>query len=325
MSKSLRSSGASLVGRGLVSLACLGLSGTACSSGPLETGDVASTPEEEPLEAETTILSEIELGYGILTFSEITLPDGSHMISMMEQAGSHLEETPIDRLFREYGPLTALEVFRAVAAEREPPIALFDHQHADALAFGRPDDAIVEAHFDRVAVVGGEGISTKSRAACVNYVFADPGKSGDWNVGLVALAPGDSVFNTLYAGGWGHFSTEAVTLGICNEGTLDVQGRRCWKEYRKSNPTICEGYLTTPSGWMTRWWNYNILTRCPPPQGEMFCGLIIPANNSVQGTGPAGSSLILAGTTLGPQACTTASQCLTGYNCVNGFCTPNIR
>src|SRR5262245_37561879 len=87
----------------LLSSLCLGVSMAAC--GPWEEppgGDM-----KDAVQAQDTILAEIDVGYGTVRFHEFTSPDGNKMMAIEEQAPATLNKTPLDAIRQ--APLTILE------------------------------------------------------------------------------------------------------------------------------------------------------------------------------------------------------------------------
>ena len=167
------------------------------------------------------------------------------------------------------------------------------------------------ASFDRNAAV------EKTLANCQNYVFTDPGATGNWV----------SQSSTQYSGGSNnkpvvsssYLSDEYVTIGICNESNVAISGRRCWR-FTSTEAFTCQAWNTTQVNFMTRWWNYQLRTTCPPGPGETFCDLPVIANHRVEGSSAAGKAYDLATARLGAQTCTTSAQCTGGQQCSGGIC-----
>src|SRR6188768_117209 len=94
-----------ILGHGLLALASIGVFGTACSAESTDAGDASNS---SVVEAKETLLAEIDVGYGVVSFRDVVSPNGTHMISLSEQAPSNLKSTPLDQLLANYGRLTPL-------------------------------------------------------------------------------------------------------------------------------------------------------------------------------------------------------------------------
>jgi hypothetical protein len=107
--------------------------------------------------------------------------------------------------------LTSLEMFRAIAPEREPPAALVEAHAAEVQRLGRADDAVLEAAIDLERPI------EKSVSSCESFIFAPP-PSGSWTrqqgrnylVNETWLPVGDSLSD------WSHHTGNPVTFGACN-------------------------------------------------------------------------------------------------------------
>ncbi len=100
--------------------------------------------------------------------------DAVHGSLMSEQTSAALERTPLSRLIGERGPLTALEVFTAIAPNSDVPVQIVASHEKETELLGRASPEMLHLEFDAEVSV------PKSVGVCQGFVWRDPGNSGDW-------------------------------------------------------------------------------------------------------------------------------------------------
>jgi hypothetical protein len=292
----------------LVSL-CLGLGVVAC-------GPVGDEPGEQGrVETQDSILAELKVGSETVRFHEFTAADGSRMLAIQELAPATLKTTPIEELQRG-GPLTQLEIFQALAPDRQAPQALADAHTAEALAIGRSDTQVRHVPFERSAP------SEQSVAFCEGWVFRDPDLYSDWTNRLGRTNV--SGYSYLNVGRWvddqGYATVAKVTLGSCNESNATIQEYLIWDDTEDSASWFQSPTYDVGVGVASAWWNFTY-TRYNCPAGKV-CLHQVPMRYQVWGNSPSGKLYHLRTAELGPQLCTSNAQCAGGWSCVSGVCQP---
>lgn len=302
----------------LLSALCLGLGMAAC--GPVE--EPSAEPVKPGVEVQDTILAEVDVGYGTVRFHEFTAPGGNKTLAIQELAPATLAKTPMDAL-QESGGLTSLEVFKAVAPEREPPQALVDSHAQEALAMGREDTRVLQARFDKDAAV------EKSIASCEGWVYQVPDPATQWNLRLSrnSVSGYQGLNLGRYVDDQGYATVGTVTLGTCNESDVPIQTYLAWDDTQDNNSWLNSPWYDIPAYTAGRWWNFtNTRYYCPnplPPPG--LCLTQIPIRYQIWANSTSGKLYHLRTAELGVKQCTSSAQCPTHYACAGGYCSYIVR
>ncbi len=286
---------------------CLGL--TAC-------GAVGDEPgEQRRVQTQDSILAELKVGSETVRFHEFSAPDGSRMLAVQELAPAALKTTPIAELQRG-GPLTQLELFQALAPDRQAPQALADAHGAEALAMGRSDTQVRHVSFDKSAP------SAQSVEFCEGWIFRDPDLYSDWTNKLGRTNV--SGYSYLNVGRWvddqGYATVANVTLGSCNESDVTIQEYLVWDDTEDSSSWFQSPTYDVGVGVASSWWNFSN-TRYNCPSGTV-CFHQVPIRYQVWGYSPSGKLYHLRTAELGPQLCSSNAQCAGGWSCQSGVCVP---
>ncbi len=299
----------------LALLAPLGAFSAGCSTSP-------STETGAPIEGEqaaVTSLATLNVGYGTIEFQKLTAPDGSFHIGMQEFAPNTAISTPVDSLLTGRR-LTSLEVFRAIAPDQQAPTLITEMHPVEAGALGRSDATVLSVAFDRNAPV------EKSAASCDAWALQDTNEFEDWDkvrkVNSVSgdkwLAVGNSVAD------WSFPTTARVTMGVCNESNVAIQGRIAWDTDADSVGWIYSGFSTINVGIRWRWWNFSKSTpNCANVPPGLICVSQFAVRYGVNGVSPAGKLYHQRSAVIGPEKCTTVADCPGSfYRCSAGICVP---
>jgi hypothetical protein len=276
--------------------------GMFCAVGCEGAGDSGESPSgapqiDHPGNTETTTLATVDVGYGTVQFVKRTDSEGNTSLAFSEQASAYAVSTPLDTLLLDK-PLTALEVFIAVAPDQTPPQELVDAQATQATQLGRADTSILKAKFDKDEPV------QKAIAACTNWVYAAPSdRCFSWvnklelqTTGSTWLPVGTNVND------WNHPSG-TVTMGVCNATATPTSGQIAWsRDYGAWN---YESWTSIAAYTVWRWFEYSQTVYGPGCSGYPIC--IEDVHQARYGVHQSG----------GP-----VDQLLTGEYGWNGVCNP---
>jgi hypothetical protein len=179
-----------------------------------------ATPTDPETVANTRIISSVE-GGGV-TLSFVAHDTASGTIYSIEETGSaYAVNTAVDRLMAQ--PLTLLEVYNAVAGDKEAPEELVTLHSEECARLGRPDTAMLSLSVDLNAPV------KKDLAACTGFVFADPGAGLGWTNRRAYFYNGSGACVKVTNGRQEYyFTANLVTLGLCNDSSVAQVGSVHW-------------------------------------------------------------------------------------------------
>jgi hypothetical protein len=301
----------------LVAVLCLGLSAAGCGT---EIASEDDTPPGSPgaaVEGRESVLAELDVGYGVIRFHELTSPDGTRSLAMSETAPAGLKTTPLDSLLRQ-GRLTSLEIFQAIAPDLPVPPAIANAHPFEAAALGRTSEAVRQARFDKNAP------AAMSVASCESFVYQDPGDYDDWHHKLGRTSVSGSWWLNVGTAvdNWSYSTVGSVTLGVCNDSNVAISGRIAHDDTEDSTGWIYWGIVTVNPGYAWRWWNFSKSRfDCPPSPPDDFCFDYVPIRYGVWGSSSSGKPFHLRTAELGAETCTTSLDCPYNYACgLDGLC-----
>ncbi len=243
--------------------ASLGLGGCSAATGSEETGseDTAfqeATSEETALEEtgdpqESPVVAKVDVGYGSVVFYETRDADDNAVIIVGEMAPNDYATTPLTNIAPGH---TALELFRAVAPEREVPAVILEAHERELTRLDRPTSEELVPVFDRDAPI------EKTSQACQNFITPNLQCVGYGAVADRDVASGRRSVYLNHSSSYYTFSD--LTIGFCNESDGFVTVRYSYGFRDES----LQHYLTTgvSAGVSFRTFNVNM-------SQPRFCGL----------------------------------------------------
>jgi hypothetical protein len=234
-------------------------------------GSADQANEQEPVGEIEGALARVKLPDGELVFIKT---DDS--VIVIENASIDLRG-PLDRLL-ERQMLTVLELFKAVAPEREVPAEILRAHASQAASLGRVDvNAVLEVAFEREPGSLRTLDLVSESKACQDYVY--PGPSQSYTVQNKDSAVYSSVGIPFDFGpAFGFQATYPVTLGVCNRGPSSIETR-----YRYDMTGDTASWLSSP--WLAM--GANIRRRYYPVQHQIASN---PTKYAISYRGPGGAS-----------------------------------
>jgi hypothetical protein len=234
-------------------------------------GSADQGSEQEPVSEIEGALARVKLPDGELVF--IKTEDS---VIVVENASIDLKG-PLDRLL-EGQMLTVLELFKAVAPEREVPAEILRAHASQAASLGRADvNAVLEVAFEREPGSLRTLDLVSESKACQDYVY--PGPSQSYTVQDKHSAVYSSVGSPIEFGpAFAFQATYPVTLGICNRGPSSIETR-----YRYDMTGDTASWLS--SSWIAM--GANIRRRYYPVQHQIASN---PTKYAIAFQGPGGAS-----------------------------------
>ncbi len=151
---------------GLALLAVSGCSGSTLDAGEL--GDEAAVTNESDSVQEVPVgpRAEVLHQFTVQGTKYVMAAGDGNSVMTMATSPSFAQPMPHERLLAEYGPLTQLEIYLALAPDGEPPRELLlDYHNVEAEAMGRADPSVETVRFDPDAPV------EKWASPCVTYAL----------------------------------------------------------------------------------------------------------------------------------------------------------
>lgn len=243
-----------------------------------------------------TVLASLDVGYGTVSFHEVTLDDGSVLISGTENIPASYRNTPYQRLLAEGH--TSLEMWKSLLPNQAPPASLQRAHAAEATVLKRPTSEVIPGLFDRTAQIEQSASSCRSLAnstvwkpvasdACYDYAWVNKRSS--------LAQTGDRWFGVIDNAG---ATTDSnVTMGVCNDSDVDISGRVLVKKADSgSYVPIFSAWATITPGHMHYWYNFSrmSLSSCDDvPPGQLCLTLPLPSAYRVEGNSAAGAPYYL--------------------------------
>lgn len=238
------------------------------------------------------VLGSVDVGYGTATFHEVTLDDGSTMIGLSESVPSTYGQTPVQKMLTGH---TSLEAWKALLPDEPVPASLTASHATEAASLNRPNADVVAATFDKNAQIE---MSASSCGALANgTVFAplagDSCYSYAWvNRRSSVATSGDRWFGVIDNNG--ATTTANVTMGICNDSSVNVQGRILVKQGNSASYTpVYAAWATVQPGYIWYWYNFSRVAYGPCSGSPLCISSPLPSAYRVEGNSAAGSNYFL--------------------------------
>jgi hypothetical protein len=238
---------------------------TACAATP------EASHEQETLAEVEGALAQVELPDGDLVF----VKTGDSVV-VIENAFIDAQG-PLDRLLGRRA-LTVLEIFKAVAPEREVPEEIFRAHSVQAASLGRSDvHAVIEVAFERQPGSLRTLDLVSESKACQDYVYPPPSQS------YTVEDKHSAVYSSVGSGfdfgpAFGFQATYPVALGVCNRGPSSIETR-----YRYDMTGDTASWLN--SSWIAQ--GANIRRRYYPVRHQIASN---PTKYAISYRGPGGAS-----------------------------------
>lgn len=193
-------------------------------------------------------LASIEKKQGTVSFQAAEGEEGVSVF--IQESGDIGTQLPVSMLVEEHGPLTSLEIFRALT-DVPAPQELVDAHADEALLLEREDNGVRDVEFDEDALV------LKSSASCDHSAY--PPADGFWlypnklRVDQYGSTPWVPVGTSL--SDWGFRTFRTVTMAVCNESNSTIQSQLAW------DPGPGWQYSTRydlPAGQTHVWWDRSL-------------------------------------------------------------------
>jgi hypothetical protein len=259
--------------------------------------DGSAADDASAAEPTDTVLASLDLGYGSLSFHEQKLEDGSTLIQVAENIPATYSETPFQRLVSEGH--TSLEMWKSLMGDKAAPASLVNAHSIEAKALLRPTDEIIAGVFDKDGLIQKSAASCKSLADANVFkaVASDTCNTYAWNKKRYSVATsGSHYFQALDAAG-NAATTSTVTMGICNDSTVNVTGRPMVKLGNSSSFTgVWSSAATVKPGQLWYWYNFSrtVNNDCSGvPAGQLCLTLPLPSEYRIDGSSPAGQNYYL--------------------------------
>jgi hypothetical protein len=248
---------------------------------------------DEPSNSNDKVLGTVNVGYGVATFHEVTLEDGSTLLGLSETVPNTYGTTPVQKMLTGH---TSLEVWKALMPDQPAPASLIAAQAVEAASLNRPNADVVPATFDKNAQI------EMSAQSCANLasgtVFAPPAGDSCYSYAWVnrrtsVATSGDRVFGVIDNNN--ATTTANVSMGICNDSSVNVQGRILVMQANSTSYTPINAWATVQPGYIGYWYNFRRVatsTSCPVPGGLCFTNAL-PSAYRIEGNSPAGASYYL--------------------------------
>jgi len=271
---------------------CMALAALAlgCSSG----GESSGSDAASSVATSDRLLATFDTGYGQVTFVEAKLPSGEFFVAVSETSPIGYGRTPVEAAQEGH---TSLELFMALLPTQEVTESLIQSHKSEAKALGRKNADIVAAIYDANAPIE-KDLSTDCRDAvlppyssgCEVYHYANKWRSLDRSGGTSAAPVSYYIWD---ANGNPTATTNRVTLGICNDSNVSIQGRLNVKYtgIGSSGAWSPFSYTAISAGAKWRWLkrSYNNYPPCTPdPEGVCLSLYPYPSYYRVDAYGPAG-------------------------------------
>jgi hypothetical protein len=280
---------------GGTTLLALGFSVALASGCDVAPTDGASDVVEAP--GVDHVLGSLDLGYGDVSFHEVTLEDGSVLVGLSENAPSGFETTPVRTLIAEGH--TSLEMWRALFPNQPAPDALVRRQPSEAAAIGRVNADVRVGKLDKDAQIPQSQAGCNSLAAanvfkqipsdnCYDYSWINQrystGTSGNSWMGVIDNAGAKTLSN--------------VTMGICNDSSVNITGRPLVKQGSSASYVPVYSWSTVKPGYLWYWynfhsWSYDTCAAPTFPNGDPCLPLPQASAYRVEGSSPAGKTYYL--------------------------------
>jgi hypothetical protein len=239
-------------------LLALGFSVALASGCDVAPTDGASDVVEAP--GTERVLGSLDVGYGTVSFHEVTLEDGSVLVGLSENLPAAFEKTPLQTLITEGH--TSLEMWRAILPNQAAPDVLVQRQPLEAATLGRVNADLRVGKFDPSAQV------PQSTTSCSNmansFIFAKP--AGDachdysWtSVRASGARSGVNQYGVINDSGGPTLNN--VTMGVCNDSSVSIDARRLVKRGSDTAFYAPGSWQTVPpNGGGYRWYNFAIVS-----------------------------------------------------------------
>lgn len=233
------------------SLACSGAGG----ADDVADAEGADTTLADAPQGKSSVIGVADVGYGLVTFHESVMPDGSIVGGVAEEKPSYVGETPIAQAFAEGH--TTLEVFMALLPNQEPPQSLIDGHQVQTAAAGRTSEVQVPTIDLNLKV-------EKNLTQCKNHVL--PASNAGRNYTYAGTLSSDDVYGvqslTLPA------TTSNTTAGVCNEPTYPNGNTK------SASHTVRGRVMYAPSG-TSNWNNPGFTNPIAPGTSWVWHGLYV--------------------------------------------------
>ena len=218
------------------------------------------------------------------------------MIATSEDVPSGYKDTPYQRLLAEGH--TSLEVWQSLLPGQAAPLSVQRAHQAEATILKRPTADVIVGTFDKNGQIEQSAASCRSLAnttvwnpvpsdACFDYAWVNKRASlaqtgGHW-FGVIDNA--------------GATTTANVTMGICNDSTVNIQGRVLVKKADSASYVpIFSAWATVKPGFIWYWYNFSVTSNSScagVPPGQICLALPLPSAYRVEGSSAAGAQYYL--------------------------------